>query len=63
MRKFLDLPLHKRRIYSTLKSFSVLPFFLLPMPKSIHMWPQLDNEFPYDFHNYTGLNGLVNSFS
>ena len=42
--KFRNLPLHKRRTYLTLTSFSILPFFSLPMPKSVHVWPQLDNE-------------------
>ena len=33
------------------------------MPKGVHVWLQLDNEFPPDSHNYTGLNKLKNSFS
>ena len=45
MRKLRHLPLHKRRIYRTLTNFSGLPFLLLlPMAKSVHVWPQLDNE-------------------
>ena len=41
---FRNLSLHKRRIYPTLTSFSVLPFLSLPMPKSVYVWPQLDND-------------------
>ena len=44
MYKFRDLPLHKRRIYPTLTSYSVLPFLQLPIPKSVHVWPQLGIE-------------------
>ena len=36
--------LHKSRIYLTLTSFSVLHFLSLPVPKSVNVWPQLDNE-------------------
>ena len=39
-----NLPLHKRRIYTALTSFSVLPFFSLPMRKSVYVRPQLDNK-------------------
>ena len=42
--KFRNLPLHIRRIYPTLTSFSVLPFLSLLMPKSVHVPPQPDNE-------------------
>ena len=41
---FRDLPLHKRRIYPTLTNFSVLTFLPIQIPKSVHVWPQLDNE-------------------
>ena len=44
MWKLRHLSLHKRRIYRPLTNFSVLPFLLFPMAKSVHMWPQLDNE-------------------
>ena len=63
MWKFRNLHLHKRRIYPTLTNFSVLLFLPLPVPKSVHAWPQLENEFPPDFHNYTALSRLMNSFS
>ena len=44
MWKFRDLPFHERRIYPTLTNFSVFPFLPLPMLKSVHVWPKLDNE-------------------
>ena len=44
MWKFCNLPLHNRKIYTTLTSFSVLPFILLPVPRSVHVWPQIGNE-------------------
>ena len=59
------LPWHERTIYHTWINFSVFSFFQL-----LQLWECLsgymcgDNstmQFPPDFHNYTGLNGLVNS--
>ena len=38
MLKFHELPIRKRRIYATLTIFSVLPFLLFSMPKSVHVW-------------------------
>ena len=40
--RYVRLP--RRRIYLTLPSFSVLRLLSLPMPKSVNVWPQLDNE-------------------
>ena len=39
MWKLCNLPLPKRKIYSTLISFSVPSFLSLTMPKSVHGWP------------------------
>ena len=59
MWKFRNLPLHIRIIYPTLTNFSALPFFALPMPKSVHVWQQLDIEvstwFPITTPNWTSL--------
>ena len=66
MWKVRDLPWHERRIYPTLTSFSVLPFLpLLQLLECLNGYMcghNLTMKFPPDFHNYTGLNGLVNSF-
>ena len=66
MWKVLELPLHEKRIYPTLTSFSVLPFlFLLQLLECLSGYMCRNNltmKFPPDFHNYTGLNRLVNSF-
>ena len=62
--KFHDLPFHN----PTLTNFSVLPFLpLLQLSecryeKSVHGGQNFTIKFPPDFHYYTGLNGLVNSF-
>ena len=65
MWKVQGLPWHERTIYHTWTNFSVFPFFQL-----LQLWECLsgymcgDNltmKFPSDIHNYTGLNGLVNS--
>ena len=57
----------ERRIYHTLTSFSVFPFNqLLQLLKYLSGYMCGDNltmEFLPDFHNYTGLDGLVNSFT
>ena len=49
----------------TLTSFSVLPFLpLLQLLECLNGYMcghNLTMKFPLDFHNYTGLNGLVNS--
>ena len=42
--KILQSTIHKSRIYPTLTGFSVLPFISLLMPRSVYVWPQLDNE-------------------
>ena len=61
---FRDLLLHKWRIYPILISFLALHSLPRPVPKSVNVWPQLDNtKFPLDFHNYQEMNRLVNSFS
>ena len=40
----------KQTIYPALRSFSVCFSFLsLPMPKSVYVWPQVDNEFSTGF--------------
>ena len=61
------LPWHERRIYHTLTSFSVFPFFqLLQLLECLFEYMCGDNltmKFPSDFHNYTLLNGLGNSFT
>ena len=66
MWKVRGLPWHERRIYHKLTSFSVFPFFqLLQLLECLSGYMCGDNltmKFPPDFHNYTGLNGLVNSF-
>ena len=67
MWKVRGLPWRERRIYHTLTSFSVFPFFqLLQLLECLSKYMCGDNftmKFPPDFHNYTWLNGLVNSFS
>ena len=66
MRKVRGLPWHERRIYNKLISFSVFPFFqLLQLLECLSEYMCGDNltmKFPPYFHNYIGLNGLVNSF-
>ena len=66
MWKFRDLPVHERRICPTLTSFSVFSFLpLLQLLKCLSEYlcgHNLTMKFPSDFHNCTGLNGLVNSF-
>ena len=66
MWKVLGLPWHERRIYYTLSSISVFPFFqLLQLLECLSGYMCGDNvtiKFPPDFHNYTGLNGFVNCF-
>ena len=66
MWKVRSLPWHERRIYHKLTSFSVFPFFqLLQLLECLSRYMCGDNltmKVPPDFHNYTGLNGLVNSF-
>ena len=56
-----------RRIHPTLTSFSVLHFLpLLQLLECLNGYMcghNLTMQFLPDFHNYTGLNGLVNSFS
>ena len=47
--------------YFSFSFFSTSP--AIRMPKWVHMWGQRDNNFPPDFHNYTGLNGFVNCIS
>ena len=60
------LPWHERRIYHTLTSLSVFPFFqLLQLLECLSGYMCGDNltaKFPPDFYNYTGLNKLVNCF-
>ena len=66
MWKVRGLPWHERRIYHTLTSFSAFPFFqllqLLECLSGCMCGDNLTMKFPPDFHNCTGLNGLVNSF-
>ena len=66
MWKVRGLPWHERRIYHTLSSISVFPFFqLLQLLEYLSGYMCGDNvtiNFPPDFHNYTGLNGFVNCF-
>ena len=66
MWKVRGLPWHERRIYHTLSSISVFPFFqLLQLLECLSGYMCGDNltmKFPPDFHNYTGLNGFVNCF-
>ena len=66
MWKVRGLPWHERRIYHTLTNFSAFPFFqLLQLLECLSGYMCGDNltmKFPPDFHNYTGLNVLVNSF-
>ena len=66
MWKVRGLPWHERRIYHTLTSISVFPFFqLLQLLECISRYMCGDNvtiRFPPDFHDYTGLNGFVNCF-
>ena len=58
--------LHEWRISHTSTSISVYPFFqllqLLECLIGYMCGGNLTMKFPPDFHNYTGLNGLVNSF-
>ena len=68
------LPWYERRIYHTLISISVFPFFNFSNENLNELELELeclsgymcgDNltmKLPPNFHNYTGLNGLVNSF-
>ena len=68
------LPWYERRIYHTLISISVFRFFNFSNENLNELELELeclsgymcgDNltmKFPPNFHNYTGLNGLVNSF-
>ena len=66
MWKVRGLPWHERRIYHTLTSISVFPFFqLLQLLECLSGYMCGDNlkmKFPSDSHDYTGLNRLVNSF-
>ena len=66
MWKVHGLPWHERRIYHKLTSFSVFPFFqllqLLECLSGYMCGNNLTMKFPPGFHNYTGLNGPVNSF-
>ena len=66
MWKVRDLSWHESRIYLTLTSFSVLPFLpliqLLECLLGYMCGDSLVMKFSPDFHNYTGLNGLVSSF-
>ena len=66
MWKVRGLPWHKRRICHTLTSFSVFPFFQhLQLLDCLNGYMCGDNvimKFPPDFHNFTGLNRLMNSF-
>ena len=66
MWKVRGLPWHEGRIYHTLSSISVFPFFqLLQLLECLSRYMCGDNvsiKFPPDFHNYTGLNGFVNCF-
>ena len=61
MWKFLDLASHKRKLYRALTRFSVLQ--LLECLSQYICSHNLTMKFPPDFHNYTGLNNLVNFFS
>ena len=67
MWKLRDLTWHERRIHPILTSFSVLAFLpllrLLECLNGYMCGHNLTIKFPPDFHNYTGLKGLVNSFS
>ena len=66
MWKVRGLPWHERRIYHTLTSISVFPFFqLFQLLECLSGYMCGDNvtiKFPPDFHNYTGLKGFVNCF-
>ena len=66
MWKVRGLPWYERKIYHTLTNFSVFPFFqLLQLLEYLSGYMRGDNltmKFPPDFHNYTRLNGLLNSF-
>ena len=62
MWKVRGLPWHERRIYHKLTSFSVFPSFNFSSCYGFMCGDNLTMKFPPDFHNYTGLNGLVNSF-
>ena len=66
MWKVRGLPWHERRIYHTLTSISIFPFFQL-----LQLWECLSGymcgdsvtiKFPPDSYNYTGLNGFVSCF-
>ena len=67
MWKFHDPIWHERRIHPILTSFSVLAFLpLLQLLQCLNGYMcghNLAMKFPPDFQNYTGLKGLVNSFS
>ena len=66
MWKVRGLPWHERRIYYKLTNFLVFSFFqLLQLLECLSGYMCGDNlamKIPPDFHNYTGLNRLVNSF-
>ena len=62
MWKVRGLLWHERRIYHKLRSFSLFPSFNFSSCYGYMCSDNLTMKFPPDFHNYTGLNGLVNSF-
>ena len=65
MWKFLDLPWHERRIYSTVTSFCSSSFFLqlLECLNGCMCGDNLTMKFPPYFQNYTGLKVLVTSLT
>ena len=62
MWKVRGLLWHERRIYHKLRSFSLFPSFNFSSCYGYMCGDNLTMKFPADFHNYTGLNRLVNSF-
>ena len=66
MWKLRGLTWHERRTYHKLTSFLVFPFFqlllLLECLSGFTCGYNLTMKFTPDFHNYTGLSELVNSF-
>ena len=62
MWKVRSLPWHERRIYHKLTSSSVFRSFNFSSCYELMCGDNLTMKFPPDFHNYTGLNVLVNSF-
>ena len=62
MWKVRVIPWHERRIYHKLTSSSVFPSFNFSSCYGFMCGDDLTMKFPPDFHNYTRLNGLVNSF-